>query len=266
MATETKTEKSGREVSSIQFPYLDLEDAISVARAMWKSGGQSYAKDQLAGTMGQSPISGNFVMKTQAARLFGLVDFSQSKFMLTQLGYEIVDTDPSRVAAAKAAAFLKVPLYARAYEAFRGKPLPPRGGLEQCFVDFGVSFKQKDKARQAFERSAEQAGYFATGRERLVPPIVAPSPPLGGNDAPAPMDQPQNQSTQRSASGSALALDELILGLLKRLPPSGEKWDLDKRVRWLRTLNANLEEVYPWDDDQGKRVTIALTTAADDFK
>ena len=41
--------------------------------------------------------------------------------------------------------------------------MPPAAALEREMVELGVSPKQKDKARQVFERSAEQAGFFATG-------------------------------------------------------------------------------------------------------
>jgi hypothetical protein len=40
-------------------------------------------------------------------------------------------------------------------------------------VALGVAEKTKDRARQLFERSAEHAGFFAHGRNRLVMPGVA---------------------------------------------------------------------------------------------
>jgi len=40
-------------------------------------------------------------------------------------------------------------------------------------VGLGVSEKQKGRARQVFERSAEQAGVFEHGKNKLVMPGVA---------------------------------------------------------------------------------------------
>ncbi|MTV11833.1 MULTISPECIES: hypothetical protein [Bradyrhizobium] len=52
--------------------------------------------------------------------------------------------------------------------------IPPTAALEREMVGLGVAEKQKERARQVFERSAEQAGYFEHGRNRLVMPGIAP--------------------------------------------------------------------------------------------
>jgi len=41
--------------------------------------------------------------------------------------------------------------------------LPPAAGLETAMVALGVTPKQKDTARQVFQRSATEAGFFAYG-------------------------------------------------------------------------------------------------------
>ena len=59
---ETKTDKPKRakkpkmppptrEQSTIQFPYMDLETAITVAGAILRGGGVALSRDQLAGLM-----------------------------------------------------------------------------------------------------------------------------------------------------------------------------------------------------------------------
>jgi len=51
--------------------------------------------------------------------------------------------------------------------------LPPSAAFERDIVGLGVAEKQKDKARQVFERSASQAGFFEAGKSKLVMPAVA---------------------------------------------------------------------------------------------
>src|SRR6202044_3596112 len=104
-------------------------------------------------------------MKVATARIFGLVTYSGGKYELTNSGFAIVDKDEKRQRAARAEGFLKVALYRRVYDEFKGKQLPPRPhALEQAFVRFGVSPKQKETARQIFDKSANQAGFFSTGQ------------------------------------------------------------------------------------------------------
>jgi hypothetical protein len=57
--------KRPKEQSSIAFPYMDLDTAITVARAFVDNGGGARTRDQLAGALGQSPLSGAFIMKTK---------------------------------------------------------------------------------------------------------------------------------------------------------------------------------------------------------
>src|SRR5437762_9750449 len=59
-----------RAASSIAFPYMDLENAISVARAILNSGGVGMSREQLAGAMKQSATSGAFILKVSAGRMF----------------------------------------------------------------------------------------------------------------------------------------------------------------------------------------------------
>jgi len=118
--------KPEREQSTIQFPYMDQDAAISVARAILQGGGVALSRDQLAGVMNLVANSGNFVTKVATARLFGLVALNAGKYELTDLGFSILDSDDRRQKAARAESFLAVPLYKTVYEAFRGKQLPPR--------------------------------------------------------------------------------------------------------------------------------------------
>jgi hypothetical protein len=252
---KAKPAKPQRETSTILFPYRDLEIAISVAQAMIEAGGVALTTDQLAGVMKLQAGSGNFVMKVATARIFGLVVNTGGKYELTDTGFAVVDKNEVRSRAARAEAFLKVPLYKRTYDEFRGKQLPPRPlGLEQAFVRFGVSAKQKEAARLAFDRSATQAGFYANGNDRLVEPIIAgglngrgsgaseqPMPPAGasgggGSDAPMPAPAPMAPAKP--------ALPPFIQGLLDSLPEPNTNWTVEGRAKWLQAAARCFDLMY----------------------
>ncbi len=252
-----KPVKRQNEMSSIGFPYMSLDAGISVARAMLDAGGVPLSREQLAGVMGSSSGSGTFLTKIATARTFGLINYVQGKYELTNLGFSIVDSDARRQRAALAQSFQTVPLYRRVYEGFKGKQLPPRPhGLEQAFVKFGIAPKQANYARLAFDKSAKQV---AAGTDRLIEPILL------GQTGPTEPIRPTGLSPEVSgaigtAAGCAIAagvgstteiesnFDPLIRGLLSRLPKVGEKWEIEKRAKWLQTFAANLDIVYPSDD------------------
>lgn len=230
-----------REQSTVAFPYMDLDAAITVARAFIANGGGALTRDQIAGAMSQSPLSGAFIMKLSAARQFGLIDLIDGKFKLTDLGFLIVDKSEAREKAARAQAFLNVELYRKIYDEFKGKQLPPRPfGLEQTLVQMGVSQKQKTNARLAFDRSAKQAGFTALDPDRLIEPAL-------NNSGPSALpNSPTGERPLAFAGGDGSPrLDPLIVGLLDRLPAPGTAWSEDKRRKWLQTLEANLEMIYP---------------------
>jgi hypothetical protein len=227
---------------------MDLDSAITVARAMFNAGARELTREQLAGQMGQSVGSGNFVTKTATARIFGLITFNQGVFRMTDLGYAVVDTNESVQKQGRAEAFLSVPLYKRTYDEFRGKPLPPRpNGLEQAFVHFGVAAKQKTNARLAFDKSAKQAGFFANGMERLVPPIIGPGGQLE-RSRPTPEDveiaeKHMNQGASPTPS-PASEYHPFIQGLLDTLPEPETNWAVEGRAKWLQTAANIFDLIY----------------------
>lgn len=252
--------KKGRLQSSIQFPYGDLEMSIAVAESMHRSGYQECAPDQLAAAMNQQVSSGNFRQKVSAARIFGLINTSPGRVALTELGYRVLD--PAQQRGARVEAFLTVELYRKVYDAFRGKQLPPRpAALERTFENFGVSPKQTDKARHAFDRSAKQAGFFDHGNDRLVEPGDIPAQPT------PPAQETHEAPTVGKGSGGSGGggeippqLDPLIVALLHKMP-TGKSWPLPDRAKWLRALAMNLSFVYEADD--GKAGEIDVTIQAD---
>lgn len=233
--------------SSIGFPYRDLEAGIAVAQAIHKAGGFELKPEQLAGVMDLQAGSGNFMIRTYAARMFGLVKYDSGKYGLTDLGFSILDRDDKRQRQARAEAFLNVPLYKKVFDEFRGKQLPPRPlGLEQAFVKFGVSPKQKDTARLVFDKSAAQAGYFANGNnDRLIEPIIGGAPPPGRPPIDeAPSGNGNGRSSGESNEPDVSGFHPFIQGLLDTLPEPNTNWAIEGRAKWLQAAANIFDLIY----------------------
>jgi hypothetical protein len=104
-----------------------------------------------------------------------------------------------------------------------------------------VAEKTKDRARQVFERSAEQAGFFAHGKNRLVMPAVAITEEL----PPADQEDEDNHSGSGGGGGGGKGgIDPIIQGLLARLPKSGDRWPEAERKLWLQLLEGSFKLIY----------------------
>jgi hypothetical protein len=229
-----------RDRSSIEFPYMSLDDAVELARAVQQHGGSSIEWDTLAASLDQAPKGGAFRLRVSTAKMFGLVSQERSIVALTPLGHRILDPDQER--RARYDAFLNIPLYSRIFDVWRGKILPPQAALEREMGKLGVAPKQTDRARQVFMRSAKQANLFEFGHDRLVPPSNLGQP----NDNGA-MERPNEQLKEEQKSGgggNGGGLDPLIQGLLARLPKSGEEWPVSARAKWLRIAANAFDLIY----------------------
>lgn len=251
---EKAPQRRTREVSTIGFPYGDLEEAISVAAALLGAGGVPCEPDQLAAAMKHTPSSGTFRQKIATARMFGLIETAQNKYQLTSLGFAIMDA--GRQKAARADAFLNVPLYRKVSDSFRNQQLPPRPvALERTFAGFGVSGKQTGNARIAFDRSAQQAGYFDQGgRDRLIRPPVGTAVPSGSQqdgalDPPPPPDAHREKSPGGGNGGAGGGGDyhPFVQGLLDTLPASGTLWTIEGRAAWLEAAASAFKLIYKGD-------------------
>jgi len=225
---------SKRERSTIEFPYGDLDDAVDVAKTVHKRGGDACSLDQLAAWLSHESVSsGTFRLKVAAARTFGLIEVERQSIVLSSLGHEVVDATKER--GARSQAFLNVPLYRKIYDAYRGRMLPPDAGLESMMANLGVAAKQTQKARQAFQRSADQAGLFEQGRDRLVLPAGAPPTKELSETGPA-ATPPEEVRLQ--------GLHPFIQGLLDELPKPGSAWPEGKREAWLETASSIFKLIY----------------------
>jgi hypothetical protein len=229
-----------RERSSIAFPYVDLDDAVEVARAIHEHVGGGDCDDiQLSAWMTQSSKSSGFRMRLTAARMFGLLDPNADRRKLTSLGRMIVD--PRQERGAKADAFLRVPLYSAIYERNKETVLPPEKTLETEIGSLGVAEKQKGLARQVFMRSAQQAGYFEQGKDRLIRPGVAPLE----EQVPPPNRERTGSGGGDGGDGSKMPpLHPLIKGLIEVLPHDGAPWTVEDAAEWLQTAASNFRYAY----------------------
>jgi len=248
---------SKRERSTIQFPYVSMEDAAAIAEGIHAVGGNSCQIDQLAAHLKVKPDTGAFRLKLAAAKMFGFITYSSGMATLAALGSRLCDL--TQKDAARAEAFLQVPLYNRVYEQFKGASLPPPAGLEAAMVTMGVAAKQKDTARQVFQRSAQYAGYFWSGAERLVYPKVKASSAALANETPTiPIDERESsdRSERKKNSGGGGGGDDteyhpFIAGLLKTLPPADSDWPMDGRRKWLQAASTIFEVIYKDSDSKG---------------
>lgn len=249
---QSQDQERGR--STIQFPYLDLDDAVAIATGVHAVGGNSCQVDQLAAHLQQKADAPKFRQKLGTSKMFGLVTYGQGNVALTPLGKSICD--PQQVQVAKAEAFLKIPLYEAVYEQFKGGNLPPLAGLETAMERLGVAPKQKRNARLAFQRSANQAGYFSYGQNRLVKPSIKGSSgaavalPETPNGIHKPADSEtgknhHNNGGDGGGDGTGGGLHPLIEGLIKSLPKAGSDWTIEKRAKWLRAASQNFDLIYP---------------------
>jgi hypothetical protein len=241
--SESDSEVVKRERSTIQFPYGDLDDAVEIARTIQNNAGStSCSLSQLAALVRQPISSGAFRLRVSNARGFGLTENERREVRLTPLGRRIAE--PSAEARARVDAFLYVPLYQRIFEHHDGYALPGAAPLERFMRDVGVSPKQTGKARQAFMRSARQAGFFAHGEDRLVRPLL----PDGGLGT-RPVEPPDGTNDKSKAGGSGGGgapppRHPLIEGMFQSLPLNGQTWTLDEAADWLHAAAYNLRFAY----------------------
>lgn len=207
--------------STIVFPYLDLDTAVAVARAVYERAGLGDCEvDELAAQM-QQTVSGAFRLKTATAKTFGVLEKGdRGSFKLSDLGRRIVS--PETEDGARVDAFLNIPLYKAIFEKYRGHLLPPTKALEREMVNLGVAPKQADKARQTFERSARQADFFGHSEGRLVQPRLDRNPSQETSaPQPAPAATRPVADEPRKGGGSgreppSSRLEYQLIDLLKR--------------------------------------------------
>jgi hypothetical protein len=199
----------------------------------------------------QSASSGAFRLRLSFPRVFGLTEVERGDIALTGLGLKVVD--PTQEKAARVEAFLSVPLYKAIYEKYKGYTLPPAAALEREMANLGVSSKQTDKARQAFDRSARQAGFYQMGTDRLVIPPMKERPEGRPLD-PQPGEAPQHRKGGGGDDVPPSNLHPFIQGLFTTLPKPDSDWPAADRAKWLQTAASIFSLIYKGDGT----VTVAV--------
>jgi hypothetical protein len=260
--TNIKTEESGkRQRSSIAFPYMDLNEAIALAKAIHNHVGTgTCSAEQLAPWVKQSPASSGFRSRLAASRLFGLINSERADALqLGEFGRVVVDNKREREGRAKA--FLHVPLYAAVHDKFKGGVVPPDAALEKELVALGVASTLSGTARRVLERSAEQAGFYEAGRDRLVIPGFVPQESTsndgGGENGGGGIGGGFGGGTGGGQTVE-LNLDPLLIALLKKIPDAEKGWPGPNRVRWFKTFAMNVSQIYDVDEQQPVEMKIEL--------
>ena len=250
---------AGRERSTIAFPYLDLDDAVEIAKAVHTVGGSTCQWDQLAAQIGAAANGGGFRMRVQTAKMYGLLTYDRGTVTLQPLGTRICD--PEQEKAARAESFLTIPLYKAIYEQFKGGTLPPPSGLETAMATLGVAPKQKEKARQVFQRSATQAGFFAFGNTKLVMPSIKASAKADVLEEKP--DEEKEPEEPKRRHEDPKQRHHLIEGLLNELPEPRSEWGTEERKNWLEMASTIFNVIYKnSDDNRGSlKVTIEKNSA-----
>ena len=121
----------------------------------------------------------------------------------------------------------------------------------------GVASKQTDRARQAFMRSARQAGFFAHGEDRLVRPSVGRGPGTKPIEDAKPAADTKPEGGNGGGDGPDFsALHPFIQGLLKTLPEPETDWPVAARAKWLQTAANIFDLIY--QGEGGIKVEIEL--------
>jgi hypothetical protein len=243
----------GRQRSTISFPYEDLSSAFEIAQAIHTNVGMGDCEDeQIAAWTKQSHKSSGFRLQMAAARLFGLIESTAGRHRLGELGRMIVD--PQRTREARVRAFLNCPLYSAVFEKYKGGVLPPTAAFERDIQLLGVSEKMKDRARRGLEKSAEFAGFFEQGKDRLVRPGIAIREE-GESARKADSDEvahDENLNRNGGGGGGGRRLHPFIQGLLDTIPeipnPTEKpEWPVVDRVKWLQTAANIFDLIYKGD-------------------
>lgn len=245
------------ERSSIQFPYTGLDEATALAEAIHREAGAgAITDDQLAPSIDLSQKSSGYRTKLSAARLFGVIETDNGKHRLTDLGKRIVDANQQR--AAKVEAFLNIPLYRKVYEEHKGGTVPPAGAMQRELIGFGVIAKQAQRARQIMERSAEAAGFYGKGKDRLVAPVLrdddgASGEAFGGGGAGGGGEGGEEEGRPDPR------LHKIVQGMIEELPARGDDWSVEQRVKWLRLAANAFDMIYKGGDDRSITISASKT-------
>ena len=112
-----------RERSTIQFPYNDLNDAVTIAKVIHENAGDQCTVDQLAAYVKQSLTSGSFRVRLSTAATFEITENERGSVRLTDLGRQVAD--PLQETAARSRRSYASRSHPQLYDHYKGYTLPP---------------------------------------------------------------------------------------------------------------------------------------------
>jgi len=248
-----KAKRGSAPKSGTTYPYFDLNDSVEVARAVHDQGGGTCSRDHLAAALNYSTTrSGAFLSRIYAAKTFGLIELHGDTVSLTERAHRILhpvmDTDEI---AGRAEAFLAVPLFAQAFEHFKGGTLPATVGMENLLkTRFEIVPDRIKPALRVMLDSAEQAGFFrASGdRTRMIMPNIGTPTTRPQNRQPGDTTEGQQEkqkTTTGGGDGSPPGVHPAIVAILRELPRPGTEWQTAKKDRFMTGFRGILDIVYP---------------------
>lgn len=247
--------------STVEFSYTPLDDAEEIVSAIHQVGGTSCDWDQLATKLNQASKGGGFRLRVSGARSFGLVTTDRGNVEITDLGLRILD--PKHMRAARAEAFLRVPLHKQVFERIKGQVLPPPSAIERMMEGIGVAPKQKEKARQVFMRSAKSAGFFELSAERLSYPPNATAEMAGGDAGGGNGNEtPKANGGGGGTGGGNDEMNPFIRGLLDKLPPPETEWLITGRAKWLQTAANIFDLIYSMPEGSDGEIKVEVKKEA----
>lgn len=247
MATKERSsnqtpEDSKYKRSGVRFATYPLVDCIAVARAIHEQGGGAATLDQLSAFLGYAGTNnGAFLARLASTRSFGLIQKSGEKYVPTQLAQSIVMPVYDWMAKeAMVQAFLNVELFAKIYEEYKGKELPPEVGLKNALKTlFDVLPNRVDRAYRALMDSADQAGFFSTRatRTHLIMPTI---PKSAGSSETAPGTESVAGESERPVERTPVLVQQAFASD-PAIPPSTSTMQAVK-AKYVSTLISILEE------------------------
>jgi len=258
-----------RPKSGVSFPYYSLSKSIEAVRQIHEKAGGRCSRSQLASLLGYSGVvNGGFLTRISAAKMFGLIEEYSDTIVLTERAKSILSsTKLAEIDHAKVDAFLSVDLYQRVFEQYDGQNLPGEAGLKSVLENhFKVVPKQVDPALRNLLDSADTAGFFrvAGNRSRMVKPIIHHNPPddvlssetsaVQPQDVHAPEEphrgrNPSRHKTPNAGGDDGAGIDPALIGLLRNLPPPGEKLGPKRRQALIEAFKSTINFIYPEDED-----------------
>ena len=255
-AAANQAEKPKKKTSDVGFPYYDLADAISVAAKMHSQAGGSCYRAQLAALLGhKSTNSGSFLTRVAAAKMFGLIEQTGETLRVSARGRAIVaPVNDAKAGAAKAEAFLAVPLFKKVFDEYNGQSLPAEVGLRNLFEQLGVVPARIVPTVRVMLGSAETAGFFrAAGKDRLVMPLGAGhgshTPPAAKPEESKPEDERRGGDGGNGGHGSGgdggEGIHPALAGLLRALPAPGTPMSESRRTALVEWFKNTVAFLYP---------------------